>query len=432
MTPSHPLLHRVIRETGWTYEALARRLNTSARVAGLTTAYDRTAVAHWLRGSTPRDPVPGLLCEILSGRLGRPVGPADIGMGHTAPPGPPTAAAELLAGVPGLRPPHHRRRHRPEPGGPEPEGRASDGPGGAGRDDHRVAQGDGHRVPEQRDGHAAPAHVAALSHPGLRRAAEDFFTGQVDALGGDATAPVLLAYLRGTFHSVLTTGGEDALTPLELGHAARTVLLLARSYADQCSFAASRRCLGRAAALAELAGEPSTRAIALRLLSQDALDQDQPAVGLSYVRQALEVSPRTPAMVQAFVAAQAAHVHAALGQRAPALTWLATADRLQGGARPDSDPFQTYRPAALHFKRAVVLGLLGDHEEAHAALDASLAARPAQQERAIMLTRVERARLYRLAGRAAEAAAELRRAQALNRGVHSPKAARESTRLGGA
>ncbi|MCY0954215.1 hypothetical protein [Streptomyces sp. H27-S2] len=347
MTPSNPLLHRVIRETGWTYEALARRLNTSARAAGLTTAYDRTAVAHWLRGSTPRDPVPGLLCEILSG-------------------------------------------------------------------------------------HAAPAHVAALSHTGLRRAAEDFFTGQVDALGGDATAPVLLAYLRGTFHSVLTTGVEDALTPLELGHAARTVLLLARSCADQSSFAASRRRLGRAAALAELAGEPSTRAIALRLLSQAALDQNPPAVGLSYVRQALEVSPRTPAMVQAFVADQAAHVHAALGQRAPALTWLATADRLQGGARPDTDPFHTYRPAALHFKRAVVLGLLGDHEAAHAALDASLAARPAQQERAIMLTRVERARVYRLAGRAAEAAAELRRAQALNRGVHSPKAAREITRLGGA
>ncbi|MCY0943781.1 hypothetical protein [Streptomyces antarcticus] len=284
-----------------------------------------------------------------------------------------------------------------------------------------MAQGDGHRVPEQRDGHAAPAHVAALSHTGLRRAAEDFFTGQVDALGGDATAPVLLAYLRGTFHSVLTTGVEDALTPLELGRAARTVLLLARSCADQCSFAASRRRLGRAAALAELAGEPSTRAIALRLLSQAALDQNQPAVGLSSVRQALEVSPGTPAMVQAFVAAQAAHVHAALGQRAPALTWLATADRLQGGVRPDSDPFHTYRPAALHFKRAVVLGLLGDHEAAHAALDASLAARPAQQERAIMLTRVERARVYRLAGRAAEAAAELRRAQALNRGSTRPR-----------
>lgn len=421
MPPSNPLLHRVIRETGWTYEALARRLNTRARAAGLTTAYDRTAVAHWLRGSTPRDPVPGLLCEILSERLGRPVGPEDIGMGHTAPAGPATAAAKLLAGVPGLQPP---RRHRPEPDGhqaPEADG-------------HHAPEREDHRVPEQRDRPAAAPGAYAPEFPrtGLRRAAEDFFTGQVDALGGDATAPVLLAYLQSTFHAVLSSGGEDALTPLELGHAARTVLLLARSYADQCSFAASRRCLGRAASLAELAGEPSTRAVALRLLSQDSLDQDQTAVALSYVRQALEVAPRTPAMVQAFVAAQAAHVEAALGRRDPALAWLATADRLQGGARADADPFHTYRPAALHFKRAVVLGLLGDHDAAHAALDDSLAARPAQQERAIMLTHVERARLYRFAGRGAEATAELRRAQALNRGVHSPRATREIARMGGA
>lgn len=466
MPAANHLLHRLIRETGWTYEALARRLNTSARAAGLATGYDRTSVAHWLRGSTPRDPVPGLLCEILAARLNRPVGPADIGMhriglhhtglhhtgsnhtasNHTASQHPGTGpsgrepapglhalAAELLAGVPGLHP--HRR------------------PRGA---------GEAHRVPEQRDGVGAPpgvaragdaragvaragdgragdgpepepdaGHVPALSHPELRRAAENFFTGQVDALGGDATAPVLLAYLQSTFRTALTaTGDEGSLSALEIGHAARTVLLLARSYADQCSFAEARRTLSRAAALAELAGEPSTRAIALRMLSQDALDQKQPAVALSYVRQALEIAPSATGAVRAFVAAQAAQVHAALGHRAEALAWLDAADRVQGAAVGEPDPFHTYRPAALEFKRAVVLGLLGDHPAAHAALDASLASRPAQQERAIMLTHVERARLYRLGGQEREAAAELRYAEALNRGVHSPRAAREIELLG--
>ncbi|WP_328296727.1 tetratricopeptide repeat protein [Streptomyces sp. NBC_00435] len=411
MPASNHLLHRLIRETGWTYEALARRLNASALAAGLTTGYDRTSVAHWLRGSTPRDPVPGLLCEILAGRLDRPVGPADIGMdraavdhtGHDPAPGLHARAAELLATVPGLHP--HRRP--------------------------RTA-GEAHRVPEQRDrgADAAGGQVPALSHTELRRAAESFFTGQVDALGGDATAPVLLAYLRSTFRTVLTGRGEGTLSALEIGHAARTVLLLARSYADQCSFAEARRTLSRAASLAVLAGEPSTQAIALRMLGQDALEQDQPAVALSYVRRALEVAPRTPVAVQAFVAAQAAQVHATLGHRTQALAWLDTADRLQGLAAGDTDPFHTYRPAALHFKRAVVLGLLGDHPAAHAALDASLAARPAQQERAIMLTHVERARLYRLTGHEREADAELRCAEALNRGVHSPRAGREIELLG--
>ncbi|MCX5409447.1 tetratricopeptide repeat protein [Streptomyces sp. NBC_00335] len=424
MPVANHLLHRLIRETGWTYEALARRLNTSAQAAGLTTGYDRTSVAHWLRGSTPRDPVPGLLCEILAARLNRPVGPADIGMHHagmhqaashqTAPahpgadpagggpaPGLHALAAELLATVPGLHP-HRRPRHG----------------------------GETHRVPEQRDRPDA-GQVPALSHTELRRAAENFFTGQVDALGGDATAPVLLAYLQSTFRTALTaTGDERSLSAMEIGHAARTVLLLARSYADQCSFAEARRTLSRAASLAELAGEPSTQAIALRMLSQDALDQNQPAVALSYVRRALEIAPRAPDAVRAFVAAQAAQVHAVLGDRAEALAWLDAADLAQGAAAGEPDPFHTYRPAALEFKRAVVLGLLGDHPAAHAALDASLASRPAQQERAIMLTHVERARLYRLGGHEREAAAELRYAQALNRGVHSPRAAREIELLG--
>lgn len=405
MPASNHLLHRVIRETGWTYEALARRLNASAQAAGVTTGYDRTSVAHWLRGSTPRDPVPGLLCEILAARLNRPVGPSDIGMDHgpgAGPPGPGRGAraVDLLAAVPGLHP--HRRP--------------------------RTKEGEPHRVPEQRDRGAG--RVPALSHTELRRAAESFFTGQVDALGGDATAPVLLAYLRSTFRTALTAPGDGSLSALEIGHAARTLLLLARSYADQCSFAESRRTLSRAASLAELAGEPSTQAIALRMLGQDALDQNQPAVALSYVSRALEVAPRAPGTVRAFVAAQAAHVHAALGHRADALAWLDAADRLQGDAGGDADPFHTYGAAALHFKRAVVLGLLGDHRAAHCALDASLAVRPAQQERAIVLTHVERARLYRLSGHAAEAEGELRHAEALNRGVHSPRATREIELLG--
>lgn len=162
--------------------------------------------------------------------------------------------------------------------------------------------GEAHRVPEQRDRPDA-GQVPTLSHTELRRAAENFFTGQVDALGGDATAPVLLAYLQSTFRTALTaTGAEGSLSALEIGHAARTVLLLARSYADQCSFAEARRTLSRAASLAELAGEPSTQAIALRMLSQDALDQNQPAVALAYVRQALEIAPRAPDAVRAFVA----------------------------------------------------------------------------------------------------------------------------------
>jgi hypothetical protein len=62
-------------------KGLARRvvdLGASRGVRGL--AYDHSSVGRWLRGQQPREPVPELIAEILSGLLGRPVGVADLGM----------------------------------------------------------------------------------------------------------------------------------------------------------------------------------------------------------------------------------------------------------------------------------------------------------------------------------------------------------------
>ncbi|MET9608200.1 hypothetical protein ABZZ17_24560 [Streptomyces sp. NPDC006512] len=114
MPAANPLPHRVTRETAWTYEALTRQLNATARAAALSTPYDRTPVAPWLRGSVPRDPVPGPLRELLSRHLGRPADPADIGTGHAAPTtGDPARPATPPAGTPGPRP--RRPEHVPPP-----------------------------------------------------------------------------------------------------------------------------------------------------------------------------------------------------------------------------------------------------------------------------------------------------------------------------
>ncbi|MFF7454704.1 hypothetical protein [Kitasatospora sp. NPDC008115] len=42
--------------------------------------YDRTSVSHWLAGSHPMEPVPALLCEVLTRQLGRPVAPEHAGL----------------------------------------------------------------------------------------------------------------------------------------------------------------------------------------------------------------------------------------------------------------------------------------------------------------------------------------------------------------
>lgn len=68
------------QEAGWTNGDLAREVNRLGTLHGLRLAYDRTAVAHWLSGSRPRPPVPALVAEILSRRLGRLVTPEWAGL----------------------------------------------------------------------------------------------------------------------------------------------------------------------------------------------------------------------------------------------------------------------------------------------------------------------------------------------------------------
>ncbi|NYI76623.1 tetratricopeptide repeat protein [Nocardioides panzhihuensis] len=82
MSTRNETLADLIKESGYTYDALARAV---ARVAvengdgGLRT--NRSAVAHWVRGVTPSGATPAYLAEALSRRLGRPLSAADIGFG---------------------------------------------------------------------------------------------------------------------------------------------------------------------------------------------------------------------------------------------------------------------------------------------------------------------------------------------------------------
>ncbi|MFI1585571.1 hypothetical protein [Embleya sp. NPDC020630] len=74
------LLRALVAESGCPYEAIARAVNTIGAEAGHALHYARPSVAQWLAGTRPRDPVPELLAEALTRRLGKPVTVSDIGM----------------------------------------------------------------------------------------------------------------------------------------------------------------------------------------------------------------------------------------------------------------------------------------------------------------------------------------------------------------
>ncbi|GIH96104.1 hypothetical protein ACFFMN_37775 [Planobispora siamensis] len=80
------LLKRLMAEAGFTYNGVARRLNDLGRIRGLTgLRYDHSSVMRWLGGQRPREPVPGLLSEIFTLRLGRTVTPEDLGLPASSP-----------------------------------------------------------------------------------------------------------------------------------------------------------------------------------------------------------------------------------------------------------------------------------------------------------------------------------------------------------
>ncbi|MEV7009786.1 hypothetical protein [Streptosporangium sp. NPDC051022] len=75
------LLQRLIAESGFTHKGLARRLNELGTARGLPgLRYDHGSVLRWIGGQRPRDPVPALLAETFSLRLGRMVGAEDLGL----------------------------------------------------------------------------------------------------------------------------------------------------------------------------------------------------------------------------------------------------------------------------------------------------------------------------------------------------------------
>ncbi|MFJ9623527.1 transcriptional regulator [Streptomyces sp. NPDC101181] len=78
------LLESLIEEAAVSRAGLAGHVNRAGRNRGLSLRYEHTAVSRWLKGQRPRGQVPDLICEVLGGRLGRPVGLDDIGMGAAA------------------------------------------------------------------------------------------------------------------------------------------------------------------------------------------------------------------------------------------------------------------------------------------------------------------------------------------------------------
>ncbi|MFF4697203.1 hypothetical protein [Streptomyces chattanoogensis] len=377
-SPRHPNkpLRSLLAEARWTQGSLARAVNIVAAEVGLELDYDRTAVAHWLSGTQPHPPVPELVAEALTRRLERPVTASVAGFGGAADPAVPARAqpyrpGELLKACGGA-----------------PEGQLR--PPGA---------------PDSGTGTGTGTETA------LMRSAVRFYSACFNAHGGGTARSALAAYLADDVLPRLRAPQPEPEHRSLLVEASRLSFLLARMYEDSGAQGLAQRHFLTALSLADASGDRVARAVVLRGLSAQGLALGHHRASLRAAEAAAEAARGEAGPAGTFLLAQLAVAQAACGLRREALGSLARAERAMaadGPERSPAGPFDTYSRAALEYQSAETLGKAGDTAGAHAAMNRSLAHRPAEDHRGLALSYARRAEMLVGAGHVEEACASWR------------------------
>ncbi|MGP4014367.1 tetratricopeptide repeat protein [Saccharopolyspora sp. 5N708] len=342
-------------------------------------------MAHWLSGVRPRPPVPELVAEALSRRLGRPVSVAETGLETERGSADDRQAAarwwaddpvarlvELVAVAEGNHSAaagcvYHLESLRVPDWHQAITGRADPGPH-SGRCD-RIGRSE--------------VSAAELMLP--------LFSDADSTFGGGCGRAALSAYLGRVVGPWLGADAAPSVRRDLLVVAARLAYLCGfMNFDDQLQGIAQRYYLASLRLAAE-AGDETSYSLALRALSVQArcLGHYQQAVDLAEA--AVRAGSRTASQrTCAFLFGQLAVAHAATGNRRQATANLAATERHLDRVAADPPPVGTYHDASFAHQRAAVAACLGDRAGATRALPAAVRHRPARERRsrAIMLARL--------------------------------------------
>ncbi|MFJ7768073.1 hypothetical protein ACIQ1J_06565 [Streptomyces sp. NPDC097107] len=398
----NPQLAALLAEARLSAAELARRVNALAAAQQITLTYDRTSVAHWLKGSKPRQPVPDLVALALGRHIGRPVTAEETGLA------PPSAAARPRAG--GQQSPEDRAR------GLASLCRADIDPS------HRAALVREIYVPladlpvwRPPSASAEPPlpplpsapQLAAVDGPRLSHLT-NVFADLWDRYGGGHARSALAAYMADDVCRLLALPGSSRPRDCQFSGAAQLVHVLARMTADAGHAQLAQHYYAGALALAETAGDRKVYAITLRAMSVQAVRLGFLAQGWETADRAVHVADsRCGPAAQAFVLSQRAVVHARLHREKEALADLAQAEAEHSHATSTpAGPFTSYPRSGLEFQRAEVFDALGSAEDAIRALASAARRRSDAQRRPKALTQARLAALLLRAGRLDAACAQ--------------------------
>ncbi|WP_242902466.1 hypothetical protein [Actinomadura terrae] len=395
----------MIAEAGWSGKAFASAVNKVGAEAGITLHYTSASVSQWCAGTRPQAPVPELMAEALSRRLGRLITVRDLGYKER-----PTtswwdlhAAAQLslLAPLP-----------------PNREAALA----------LRVYNLTALEIPASEDIRTLPPPGPAALQLSVTQ--QDTVTANSalvtfamidNAYGASAIRPAAAAY----FARIILPWLQAATR----GRPRRDLLSLACRIAYLCGFlnfddelhGPAQRYYRAALVLAAENNHAEDYALALRAMSAQAhlLGHYPPALHLA---EAAVATRRLPQVTRAFVLGQAAVAHAAAGNRREAVELLGRAERLLNRSPTVPRAIGTYHSAALAHHQAVVHSHLGDRRAAIAALQRSVRNCPGGERRTRALALASIAELQLREGHLEEASATWNRFLDLYPMLHSGRA----------
>jgi tetratricopeptide (TPR) repeat protein len=404
-------LRDALVETNWTEQQLAAAVNAVGAESGVALFYDRTAVAHWLAGTQPRPPVPELIAEAVSRRLGDRVTAADLDLtrrrpaeknqaqaepGSGAEPRPTEwnedVAAELatLSGLQSAARRRSRRRPAAVPYRLEAPSRL---------DWVRVVVET--RLPAPSRPPSPADHVVAAE------AMARVFSADDDAFGGSHCRRALAAYLSAALAPALHTRARPGVRRRLLTAATQLTYLCAFMCFDDELHGLAQRYYRATLRLAAENGDATRYAVTLRAMSVQAYALDHHRHAVQLAESAAETAGRTSPARKAFLLGQLAVATAADHDRVRATYCLSAAERAldkSSSSGAGEEVIGRYHAAALAHQEAAVRALLGDTAGAVDALDTSIRHRPATERRSRAITLARLAELQLGLGHLEEAA----------------------------
>ncbi|MFF4447435.1 transcriptional regulator [Streptomyces sp. NPDC001502] len=351
------LLDALLAEAGMSHAGLAAYVNQAGRTRGLALRYEHTAVTRWLKGQRPRGQVPDLICEVLGGRLRRPLGLDDVGLGaadqpvplHASPLSgfvdraaalwrsdvqarPQLLAAEAVTGTPAV-----------------------------------IPVWEWENPPEDADVSREGPHPIGPEHIEILKSARAHYELMYRRAGGVATRDRIVRFLGSETAPMLRGSYSDDLGR-RLHRATGSLVAVAGICAyDSDAHGLAQRYFHQALRLAKASGDRGLGAYVIALIVNQSLHLREYRQAVAFAEAALRAAGRhtTPALAADLYAMQA-KAYAQLGDTGAALACIRKAEAAAERIRPGSEPDETgyVQPGLVNVQVAEALLSLGDLEAA--------------------------------------------------------------------